>query len=73
MRGRLLDGSIVGAVHHPVTEHYVIVPEMPLRYCAQNLLRAEPTPLYKFQWHPESKAFMHVMCKTSGKIVSAYT
>jgi len=67
-------GTSPGWVHSfPVTEHYVIVPEMPLRYCAQNLLRAEPTPLYKFQWHPESKAFMHVMCKTSGKIVSTYT
>ncbi|AES73861.1 putative oxidoreductase [Medicago truncatula] len=65
-------GTSPGWVHSfPVTEHYVIVPEMPLRYCAQNLLRAEPTPLYKFQWHPESKAFMHVMCKTSGKIVAS--
>lgn len=64
-------GPSPGWVHSfPATDHYVIVPEMPLRYCAQNLLKAEPTPLYKFQWHPESKAFMHVMCKTSGKIVS---
>ncbi|XWS26343.1 hypothetical protein CRYUN_Cryun26dG0024200 [Craigia yunnanensis] len=64
-------GPAPGWVHSfPVTEHYVIVPEMPLRYCAQNLLRAEPTPLYKFEWHPESKAFLHVMCKASGKIVS---
>ncbi|KAG6770607.1 hypothetical protein POTOM_026293 [Populus tomentosa] len=65
-------GPAPGWVHSfPVTEHYVIVPEMPLRYCAQNLLRAEPTPLYKFEWHPESKGFMHVMCKASGKIVAS--
>lgn len=64
-------GPAPGWVHSfPVTEHYVVVPEMPLRYCAQNLLKAEPTPLYKFQWHPDSKAFVHVMCKASGKIVS---
>lgn len=66
-------GPAPGWVHSfPVTQHYVVVPEMPLRYCAQNLLRAEPTPLYKFEWHPQSKAFMHVMCKASGKVVSSH-
>ncbi|XP_038698730.1 carotenoid cleavage dioxygenase 8 homolog B, chloroplastic [Tripterygium wilfordii] len=61
-----------GWVHSfPVTEHYVIVPEMPLRYCAQNLLKAEPTPLYKFQWHPDSRGFVHVMCRASGQIVAS--
>ncbi|EEF45844.1 retinal pigment epithelium, putative [Ricinus communis] len=65
-------GPAPGWVHSfPVTEHYIIVPEMPLRYCAQNLLRAEPTPLYKFEWHPESKGFVHVMCKASGKTVAS--
>ncbi|KAK4274270.1 hypothetical protein QN277_017520 [Acacia crassicarpa] len=65
-------GPAPGWVHSfPVTEHYIVVPEMPLRYCAQNLLRAEPTPLYKFEWHPESKAFMHVMCRSSGNIVAS--
>nr|AAW59435.1 decreased apical dominance protein [Petunia x hybrida] len=65
-------GPAPGWVHSfPVTEHYIIVPEMPLRYCAQNLLKAEPTPLYKFEWHPHSKGFMHVMCKASGKIVAS--
>ncbi|KAM0024489.1 putative oxidoreductase [Helianthus debilis subsp. tardiflorus] len=65
-------GPSPGWVHSfPVTEHYVIVPEMPLRYCAKNLLKAEPTPLYKFRWCPESKGFMHVMCKASGKIVAS--
>ncbi|KAK4485881.1 hypothetical protein RD792_008532 [Penstemon davidsonii] len=65
-------GPSPGWVHSfPVTEHYVVVPEMPLRYCAQNLLKAEPTPLYKFQWHPESKGYMHIMCKASGKLVAS--
>ncbi|KAG1367806.1 carotenoid cleavage dioxygenase 8, chloroplastic [Cocos nucifera] len=65
-------GPAPGWVHSfPVTEHYVVVPEMPLRYCAQNLLRAEPTPLYKFEWHPESGSYVHVMCKASGKIVAS--
>ncbi|KAL6985441.1 Carotenoid cleavage dioxygenase 8, chloroplastic [Sarracenia purpurea var. burkii] len=65
-------GPAPGWVHSfPVTEHYVVVPEMPLRYCAKNLLKAEPTPLYKFEWHPQSKGFMHVMCRASGKIVAS--
>ncbi|EPS61011.1 decreased apical dominance protein, partial [Genlisea aurea] len=65
-------GPSPGWVHSfPVTENYVIVPEMPLRYCVGNLLRAEPTPLFKFQWRPESKAFMHVMRKSTGEIVKS--
>ncbi|XP_047943042.1 carotenoid cleavage dioxygenase 8 homolog B, chloroplastic-like [Salvia hispanica] len=61
-----------GWVHSfPVTENYVVVPEMPLRYCPQNLLKAEPTELYKFQWLPDSKAYMHVMCKATGKTVAS--
>nr|CAB3474234.1 unnamed protein product [Digitaria exilis] len=65
-------GPAPGWVHSfPVTDHYVVVPEMPLRYCAKNLLRAEPTPLYKFEWHPESGSYMHVMCKASGKVVAS--
>uniref|UniRef100_A0ACD5VJL6 Uncharacterized protein n=1 Tax=Avena sativa TaxID=4498 RepID=A0ACD5VJL6_AVESA len=65
-------GPAPGWVHSfPVTDNYVVVPEMPLRYCAGNLLRAEPTPLYKFQWHPESGSYMHVMCKASGKVVAS--
>ncbi|KAH7651355.1 carlactone synthase / all-trans-10'-apo-beta-carotenal 13,14-cleaving dioxygenase protein [Dioscorea alata] len=65
-------GPAPGWVHSfPVTEHYVIVPEMPLRYCAQNLLKAEPTPLYKFEWHPEGGSYVHVVCKASGKLVAS--
>lgn len=65
-------GPAPGWVHSfAVTENYVVIPEMPLRYCAKNLLRAEPTPLYKFEWHPESKAFMHVMSKATGDLVAS--
>ncbi|KAK3165423.1 hypothetical protein QOZ80_1AG0032990 [Eleusine coracana subsp. coracana] len=65
-------GPAPGWVHSfPVTDHYVVVPEMPLRYCAKNLLRAEPTPLYKFEWHLQSGSYMHVMCKASGKVVAS--
>ncbi|KAK1315495.1 hypothetical protein QJS10_CPA06g00776 [Acorus calamus] len=65
-------GPTPGWVHSfPVTENYVIVPEMPLRYSARNLLRAEPTPLYKFDWYPENGAYLHVMCKRTGKIVAS--
>nr|ANB49723.1 carotenoid cleavage dioxygenase 8 a [Lilium hybrid cultivar] len=65
-------GPAPGWVHSfPVTEHYVVVPEMSLRYCAQNLLRAEPTPLYKFESHPDSGSYVHVMCKSSGKLVAS--
>ncbi|KAK9742108.1 hypothetical protein RND81_03G148900 [Saponaria officinalis] len=64
-------GPTPGWVHSfPVTENYIIVPEMPLRYCVRNLLRAKPTPLYKFGWHPESKAYMHVMHRVSGQLVA---
>lgn len=56
----------------PVTEHHVVVPEMLLRYCAQNLPRAEPTPMHKFEWQPGPKGFTHLMCKASGKIVSPF-
>ncbi|KAK1265995.1 hypothetical protein QJS04_geneDACA002688 [Acorus gramineus] len=65
-------GPTPGWVHSfPVTENYVVVPEMPLRYSARNLLRAEPTPLYKFDWCPKNGAYLHVMCKRTGKIVAS--
>ncbi|KAH0468194.1 hypothetical protein IEQ34_003227 [Dendrobium chrysotoxum] len=65
-------GPSPGWVHSfPMTEHYVVVPEMPLRYSAENLLRAEPTPFYKFEWRPESGSYMHVMCKASGRVVAS--
>nr|ABF70124.1 dioxygenase-related protein [Musa balbisiana] len=65
-------GAAPGWVHSfAVTDRYVVVPEMPLRYCVHNLLRAEPTPLYKFEWHPESGSYMHVMSRATGKIVAS--
>ncbi|CAN6327573.1 unnamed protein product [Urochloa humidicola] len=67
-RGR----SGVGWVHSfPVTEHYVVVPEMPLRYSVRSLFRAEPTPLYLFDWRPEGGSYMHVVCRASGNTVAS--
>lgn len=64
-------GPAPGWVHSfTMTEHYVVVPEMPLQYSVQSLLKAEPSALYQFEWRPERKAFLHVVCKASGKIVS---
>ncbi|VVB10621.1 unnamed protein product [Arabis nemorensis] len=61
-----------GWVHSfAVTENYVVIPEMPLRYSVKNLLRAEPTPLYKFEWCPQDGAFLHVMSKLTGEIVAS--
>ncbi|KAG6489048.1 carotenoid cleavage dioxygenase 8 homolog B, chloroplastic-like [Zingiber officinale] len=61
-----------GWVHSfAATDHFVVVPEMPLRYCVQNLLRAEPTPLYKFEWHPNSGSYVHIMSKATGNIVAS--
>ncbi|KAL0687063.1 hypothetical protein Bca4012_086740 [Brassica carinata] len=61
-----------GWVHSfAVTENYVLIPEMPLRYSVRNLLRAEPTPLYKFEWCPNDGAFVHVMSKLTGEIVAS--
>ncbi|KAG6535368.1 carotenoid cleavage dioxygenase 8 homolog B, chloroplastic-like [Zingiber officinale] len=61
-----------GWVHSfAATDHYVVVPDMPLRYCVQNLLRAEPTPLYKFEWHPDSGSYVHIMSKATGNIVAS--
>ncbi|ERN12955.1 carotenoid cleavage dioxygenase 8 homolog B, chloroplastic [Amborella trichopoda] len=65
-------GPAPGWVHSfPVTDNYVVVPEMPLRYCTSNLLKAEFTQHYKFEWLPESKGYMHIMCKRSGKVVAS--
>ncbi|XP_019058654.1 PREDICTED: carotenoid cleavage dioxygenase 8, chloroplastic [Tarenaya hassleriana] len=69
-RGRFGKGP--GWVHSfAVTENFVVIPEMPLRYSVRNLLRAEPTPFYKFEWCPESGAYLHVMSKHTGEIVAS--
>ncbi|KAL5819193.1 hypothetical protein ACOSQ4_023035 [Xanthoceras sorbifolium] len=54
-----------------VGRNYVVVPEMSLRYSAKNLVRAKPTPLYKFELKPNSIAFKHGVSKISGKIVAS--
>uniref|UniRef100_A0ACD5ZQH8 Uncharacterized protein n=1 Tax=Avena sativa TaxID=4498 RepID=A0ACD5ZQH8_AVESA len=65
-------GPTPGWVHSfPVTDNYVVVPEMQIRYNLASVLHAEPTPLYKFKWYPESGSYMHVMCKASGNIVAS--
>ncbi|XP_056166777.1 carotenoid cleavage dioxygenase 8 homolog B, chloroplastic-like [Syzygium oleosum] len=65
-------GPTPGWVHSfAITEHYIVVPEMPLRYNVKSIPKAEPSPLYAFEWHPESKGCVQVMCKASGKIVAS--
>ncbi|KAI3522753.1 hypothetical protein L1887_00802 [Cichorium endivia] len=64
-------GPSPGWVHSfPVTEHYVIVPQMPLRYCAQNLLKAEPTPLYKFRCMVSSIQNLKRLCMLCAKLAA---
>ena len=66
-------GKAPGWVHSfSVTENFIVVPEMPLRYCTGNLLRAERSPLYKFQWCPQSGAFLHVISRTTGDVVRIF-
>lgn len=58
-----------GWVHSfAVTENYIVVPEMPLRYSALNLLKSEPCPYYKFEWMPDSGAWMHLMNRHTGVV-----
>uniref|UniRef100_A0A0E0C3N8 Uncharacterized protein n=1 Tax=Oryza meridionalis TaxID=40149 RepID=A0A0E0C3N8_9ORYZ len=54
-----------------VTEKYVVVPEMPLRYSSASLLTSELAPFYAFDWVPASGSYMHVMCKSTGKTVAS--
>jgi carlactone synthase/all-trans-10'-apo-beta-carotenal 13,14-cleaving dioxygenase len=42
-----------------VTDRYVVVPEMPLRYSASSLVRSELAPYYAFDWLPASGSYMH--------------
>ncbi|KAF0918217.1 hypothetical protein E2562_023149 [Oryza meyeriana var. granulata] len=54
-----------------VTEKYVVVPEMPLRYSSASLLKSELAEFYAFEWLPASGSYMHVMCKSTGKTVAS--
>lgn len=52
-----------------VTDKYVIMQEMPLRYSTSSLIKSEPSPFYAFDWLPESGSYMHVLCRSTGKKV----
>ena len=66
-----------GAGHAPpgwvhsfaVTDKYIVVPEMPLRYSLTGVLKSQLTPWYIFDWLPESGSYMHVICRFTGKTV----
>ncbi|GLJ14637.1 hypothetical protein SUGI_0236770 [Cryptomeria japonica] len=58
-------GHAPGWVHSfGVTENYIIIPEMPLRYSIESIFGGE-----LFKWQPESKAFMHVLSRVTGEMV----
>ena len=54
-----------------VTENYVVVPEMPLRYSIGSMLKSQRAQFYLFDWLPASGSYMHVVHKSTGKTVSA--
>ncbi|RLM69470.1 hypothetical protein C2845_PM17G07050 [Panicum miliaceum] len=65
-------GMAPGWVHSfAVTENYIIVPEMPLRYSVTGVLKSELTPWYIFDWVPESRSYMHVICRFTGRNVTS--
>ncbi|GJM93157.1 hypothetical protein PR202_ga09687 [Eleusine coracana subsp. coracana] len=65
-------GPTPGWLHSfAVTEKYVVVPEMPLRYSTSSLIKSEPAPFYAFDWLPASGSYMHVMCRSTGKTVAS--
>ncbi|CAD6227852.1 unnamed protein product [Miscanthus lutarioriparius] len=71
-RVRCWGGLTPGWVHSfAVTENCVVVPEMPLRYSVAGVLMSELTPLYIFDWLPESGSYMHVICRHTGKAVAS--
>jgi carlactone synthase/all-trans-10'-apo-beta-carotenal 13,14-cleaving dioxygenase len=64
-------GHAPGWVHSfGVTENYIVVPEMPLRFSLAGVLKSQLTPWYLFDWLPESGSYMHVICRFTGKTVS---
>jgi carlactone synthase/all-trans-10'-apo-beta-carotenal 13,14-cleaving dioxygenase len=65
-------GPTPGWMHSfAVTDRYVVVPEMPLRYSASSLLRSELAPYYAFDWLPASGSYMHVVCRSTGNTVAS--
>lgn len=64
-------GPQPGWVHSfAVTENYIVIPEGPLRYSVRNLLKAEEAEYFKFEWLPESGAYVHIMDRITGEVVS---
>ncbi|XP_048560347.1 carotenoid cleavage dioxygenase 8 homolog A, chloroplastic-like [Triticum urartu] len=65
-------GPTPGWMHaFAVTEKYVVVPEMQLRYSSTSLLKSELARFYAFDWLPASGSYMHVMCRSTGKTVAS--
>jgi carlactone synthase / all-trans-10'-apo-beta-carotenal 13,14-cleaving dioxygenase len=63
-------GPTPGWLHSfAVTEKYVVVPEMPLRYSTSSLIKSERAPFYAFDWIPASGSYMHIMYRSTGKTV----
>ncbi|KAL6646445.1 hypothetical protein ACP70R_018053 [Stipagrostis hirtigluma subsp. patula] len=71
-RVRCRGGLTPGSAHSfAVTENYIVVPEMPLRYSVASVLKSERTPLYIFDWLPASGSYMHVICRSTGENVAS--
>ncbi|KAL6897953.1 hypothetical protein ACP4OV_006912 [Aristida adscensionis] len=65
-------GLTPGWVHSfAVTENFIVVPEMPLRYSPTRLLRSELAEFYAFDWLPASGSYMHVLSRSTGKMVAS--
>ena len=59
-------GHVPGWVHSfAATDKYIIIPEMPLRYSLDCIFGGNV-----FKWQPETKAFMHVVSRHTGRTVS---
>lgn len=54
-----------------VTDKFVVMPEMPIRYSVAHLLSAERTPLYIMDWLPDSGSYIHVICRSTGNTVAS--
>lgn len=64
-------GKVPGWVHSfSVTENYIVVPEMSIKYSVVNLLKSEPCPYFKFDWAPDFEAFMHVLDRKTGEPIT---
>ncbi|CAL5000564.1 unnamed protein product [Urochloa decumbens] len=71
-RVRCRGGPTPGWVHSfAVTERYIVVPEMPLRYSVGRMLKSEIGPLYILDWLLDSGSFMHVICRSTGNTVAS--